>query len=97
MRVCVCTCSIALTTWRVLGCVSEVLANTVPKCQQLRTLIVDDNGLGAVGAEAFVAALPQCIVLASLRLERCGLDAKAKQALRQVWANNGKQANLLYI
>merc|ERR1719162_2537521 len=74
---------------------ARVLADTLPKCQQLDTLFLTSNPLGAAGAEALVAALPQCTVLDQLSLESCDLDEQAKKALRQAWAQQGKTANHL--
>ena len=75
----------------------QVLADTLPTCQQLANLILNDNPLGAAGAEALVAALPQCSVLQGLRLQRCDLDEQTKKTLRQAWAQNGKLAKRLFL
>ena len=77
--------------------VPQALASTLPNCTQLRILFLNDNKLGAAGAEALMAALPRCAALQQLHMERCGIDEKIQKALRKAWADNGKHAHLLYL
>ena len=61
----------------------RALAGALPSLPALEELSVEVNkGMGAEGAAALVAAIPNCPRLRRLEAEDCGLDEQAEEALQ---------------